>query len=341
MIKYSCNDTQGEYYMTKLLVTLLAAIAVTAHAQLITGAGATFPAPVYSKWASDYHKETGAKINYGSIGSSGGIKQLESKTVDFGASDDPISQDELTKRGWHQFPAVIGGVVLVVNLKGFQPGQIVLDGPTIADMFQGKITNWNDPAIKKLNPSLTFPDQVLTTIVRSDGSGTTAVFTNYLSQVSKEFKNTLGEGKAVSWKHKNASAGKGNAGVAAMVQNIAGSIGYVEYAFAKQGKMTHVALLNKGKIIQPDDETFKQAASSANWSVPGMAVNLNNKDGWPITAATFVLVYKEGGKNTQDVLKFFEYAFSKGDKSATDLDYVPLPDKVKSQIRADWSKNIK
>lgn len=322
-------------------MTLLAAVAVTAQAQTITGAGATFPAPVYSKWTSDYNKETGIKVNYGSLGSAGGIKQLESKTVNFGATDDPMSAEELNKRGWHQFPAVIGGVVLVVNLKGFQPGEIILDGQTVADIYEGKITNWNDPAIKKLNPKLTFPNQILTPVVRSDGSGTTAVFTNYLSQVSKSFKENVGEGKAVSWKAKNASAGKGNAGVAAMVQNIGGSIGYVEYAFAKQGKMTHVAMLNKGKVVQPDDATFKQAANTANWNTPGMAVNLNNKDGWPITAATFILVYKEGNARTQDVLKFFDWAFSKGDKSAEDLDYVPLPDKVKTQIRADWARQIK
>ncbi len=327
--------------MKKIFAAILATLAVTAQAQTITGAGATFPAPVYSKWTVDYNKETGVKINYGSIGSSGGIKQLEGKTVDFGATDDPVSQEDLVKKGWHQFPAVIGGVVLVVNLKGFQPGEIVLDGPTVAEIFEGKITNWSDPKIAKLNPKLKLPDQILTTVVRSDGSGTTAVFTNYLSQVSKSFKDNIGEGKAVGWKQRNVSAGKGNAGVAAMVQNIAGSIGYVEYAFAKQGKMTHIAMLNKGKIVQPDDATFKQAADTANWNVPGMAVNLNNRDGWPITAATFVLVNKEGVANTKEVLKFFDWAFNKGDKAAVDLDYVPLPDKVKSQVRANWAKEVK
>jgi phosphate transport system substrate-binding protein len=327
--------------VNKLLAILIAAVTITVHAQTVTGAGATFPAPIYSKWSSDYHKETKVQINYGSLGSAGGIKQLEGKTVDFGATDDPVSQEDLAKRGWYQFPAVIGGVVLVVNLKGFQPGQIVLDGKTVADMFEGKITNWNDPAIKKLNPSLTFPDQVLTTVVRSDGSGTTAVFTNYLAQVSNTFKDTVGEGKSVNWKNKSIAAGKGNAGVAAMVQNMVGAIGYVEYAFAKQGKMTHVGMLNKGKTIQPDDDAFKQAANSADWNVPGMAVNLNNRDGWPITAATFVLVPREGGKNTQEVLKFFDWAFAKGDKAASDLEYVPLPDKVKAQIRAGWAKNVK
>lgn len=322
-------------------MTLLAAIAVSAQAQTISGAGATFPAPVYSKWAAEYNRETKIQINYGSLGSAGGIKQLEAKTVNFGATDDPMSVEDLTKRGWHQFPAVIGGVVMVVNLKGFAPGEIVLDGKTVADIYEGKISNWNHPQIAKLNPKLKFPDQSITAVVRADGSGTTAVFTDYLAQVSPSFKNSTGTGKLVSWKMKQLSAGKGNAGVAAMVQNLNGAIGYVEYAFAKQGKMTHVAMLNKGKVVQPDDATFKQAANSANWNTPGMVVNLNNKDGWPITAATFILVNKEGNARTQDVLKFFDWAYSKGDKLAEDLDYVPLPDKVKTQIRADWARNIK
>ena len=327
--------------MNKILGLVFSLCAFSINAQVITGAGATFPEPVYTKWASDYNKETGVKVNYGAIGSSGGIKQMENDTVDFGATDDAVTQSDLTSKQWHQFPAVIGGVVLVVNLKGFKAGEIVLDGTTTANIFEGKITNWNDPAIKKLNPKLNLPDQAITTIVRSDGSGTTAVFTNYLSQVSKSFKDSVGEGKSVSWKNKNLAAGKGNAGVGAMVQNLSGSIGYVEYAFAKQGKMTYTAMLNKNKVVQPDDTTFKQAAESANWQVPGMAVNLNNKDGWPITAATFILVKKEGGKNTQSVLKFFDWAFNRGDASATNLDYVPLPEKVKVQIRADWVKGVK
>lgn len=327
--------------MKKLLGILFTAITLTVNAQSITGAGATFPAPIYSKWADSYNRETGVRLNYGSIGSGGGIKQLENKTVDFGATDDPVSQEELVKRGWHQFPAVIGGVVLVVNLKGFQPGEIVLDGSIVADMYEGKITNWNDPRIAKLNPKLKLPDQPVTTVVRSDSSGTTAVFTNYLTQVSKTFKDNVGEGKTVSWKHRNVSAGKGNAGVAAMVQNLAGSIGYVEYAFAKQGKMIYTSMLNRGKVVQPDDVTFKIAADTADWTVPGMAVNLNNRDGWPITAATFIVVYKEGNIKTGEVLKFFDWAFSRGDGAAVDLDFVPLPDKIKAQIRASWAKNVK
>lgn len=327
--------------MKHLIAIFLSALSFTTHAQQIAGAGATFPAPVYTKWAGDYHKETKAQINYGSLGSAGGIKQLEARTVDFGATDDPMSIDDLNKRGWHQFPAVIGGVVLVANLKGFQPGEIVLDGQTVADIYEGKILNWNDAQIAKLNPKLKLPDQSITAVVRADGSGTTAVFTDYLAQVSKSFKDNVGSGKMVNWKLKQVSAGKGNAGVAAMVQNMNGSIGYVEYAFAKQGKMNHIAMLNKGRVVQPDDTTFKQAANSANWNTPGMAVNLNNKDGWPITAATFILVYKEGNARTQEVLKFFDWAFSKGDKSAEDLDYVPLPERIKAQIRTDWSRNIK
>lgn len=315
----------------------MAILSATVNAQQIAGAGATFPAPIYSKWASEYHKETKVQINYGSLGSAGGIKQLDANTVDFAATDDPVSADDLQKRNWYQFPAVIGGIVMVVNLKGFQPGEIVLDGQTIADIYEGKILNWNDPQIAKLNPKLKFPDQPITVIVRADGSGTTAIFTDYLAQVSKSFKDSTGTGKMVSWKLKQVSAGKGNAGVAAMVQNMSGAIGYVEYAFAKQGKMTHAAMLNKGKVVQPDDLTFKQAASSANWSVPGMAVNLNNKDGWPITAATFILIKKESAVKTKEVTKFFDWTFAKGDKMAEELDYVPLPDKVKSQIRTDWN----
>lgn len=324
--------------MKKLFVTLLSVCALTAHAQVsITGAGATFPAPVYSRWAADYHKETGNQINYSSIGSSGGIKQLEARTVDFGASDDPVSPEDLIKRGWQQFPAVIGGVVMVVNLKGFQPGQIVLDGQTVADIYEGKILNWNHAQIAKLNPKLKLPDQPITVVVRADGSGTTAVFTDYLAQVSSSFKDTVGVGKTVNWKLTQVIGGKGNAGVAAMVQNVVGGIGYVEYAFAKQGKLTHVAMLNKGKIVQPDDLSFKEAASTADWNVPGLAVNLNNRDGWPITAATFILL-RNDGTNNSEVVKFFDWAFTRGNQQAQDLDYVPLPDHVKNQIRSQWTQ---
>lgn len=324
--------------MFKYVAILLTALSLTAQAQSINGAGATFPAPVYSKWASEYNKLTGIQMNYQAIGSGGGIKQIEAKTVDFGATDDPLSIEEVNKRGYYQFPVVIGGVVPVVNIKGIEPGQLVLDGKTLADIFQGKINNWNDPAIKKLNPKVNLPDLSLTRVVRADASGTTAVFTDYLSQVSDEFKTTVGTNKQVSWKGNNVTAGKGNAGVAAFTQQIQGTIGYVEYAFVKQSKLTYVAMLDKkSKPVHPDDTTFAEAAKSANWNVPGMAVNLNNKDGWPITAATFILVYK-GSEKSLPPVKFFDWAFTNGDKLALELDYVPLPDKVKTQIRADWIK---
>ena len=328
--------------MNKLLLVLMATVFLLspkANAQTINGAGATFPAPVYSKWSGEYNKETGVKLNYQSLGSGAGIKQIDAKTVDFGATDDPISAEVVKEKGYYQFPAVIGGVVPVVNLKGVEPGQLVLDGKTLADIFQGKITNWNDPAIKKLNPKLSLPDLALTRVVRADSSGTTAVFTDYLAQVSSEFKTEINAGKQVSWKGNNVTAGKGNAGVAAFTKQIEGTIGYVEYAFVKQAKMTYVAMLDKkGKPVHPDDLTFAEAAKSADWKVPGMAVNLNNKGGWPITAATFIIVYREGMPNTKEVIKFFDWAFTKGDKLAEGLDYVSLPADVKAQIRKDWAQ---
>ena len=324
--------------MFKYFVTLLAALAVTAQAQTINGAGATFPAPVYSKWAAEYNRETGIKLNYQSVGSGAGVKQIGAKTVDFGATDDPIPEAEVKANGYYQFPVVIGGVVPVVNLKGIEPGQLVLDGRTLADIFNAKIKNWSDPAIKKLNPKLSLPDLAITIVVRADASGTTAVFTDYLSQVSSDFKNDIGSNKQVQWKTGNTTAGKGNAGVAAFVQQLPGAIGYVEYAYVKQSKMNYAAMLDKkNKPVHPDDTTFSRAADSADWKVPGMAVNLNNKDGWPITAATFIIVYR-GSDRSVPVTKFFDWAFSKGDKLAQDLDYVPLPDRVKAQIRADWAK---
>ena len=324
--------------MNKLLAILLAAVTFTAHAQSVNGAGATFPAPVYSKWASEYHKQTGIQMNYQATGSGAGIKQIAAKTVDFGGTDDPLSEEDVKQNGYYQFPVVIGGVVPVVNLKGIEPGKLVLDGKTLADIFRGEIKMWDAPAIAKLNKGINLPNIPITVVIRADASGTTAVFTDYLSQVSPEFKRDIGVNKQVSWKGGNYTAGKGNAGVAAFTQQIQGTIGYVEYAFAKQGKMSHVAMLDKkGKPVQPDDATFAEAAKSANWNVPGMAVNLNNKDGWPITAATFIIVYK-GSEKSLPPVKFFDWAFTNGDKMASELDYVPLPEKVKAQIRADWSK---
>jgi len=322
--------------MKRILALLCMTVAVSAQAQ-VNGAGATFPAPVYAKWAEQYHKETGKRINYAAIGSAGGIKQIDSKTVDFGATDDPVANDTLKSKGQYQFPTVIGGVVPVVHIRGIEPGKLVLDGRTLADIYEGKIKTWNDPAIVKLNPGLTLPAQTISLVVRADGSGTTAVFTNYLSQVSASFKQSHGEGKVVAWKS-TITAGKGNAGVAAFVKQLNGAIGYVEYAYVKQNKMTYVAMKNrKGQTVHPDDTTFAEAAKSANWSVPGMAVNLNNRDGWPITAATFVLIYR-GSDKSRPVAEFFNWAFAKGNQSALELDYVPLPDSVKNQIRSEWKQ---
>ena len=310
-----------------------------ANAQSISGAGSTFAAPLYSKWSESYNKETGKQVNYQAIGSSGGIKQIDAKTVDFGASDDPVKAEDLKVKGQYQFPTAIGGVVAVVNLPGVEAGQMVFDGPTLAAVFSGKITKWSDPAIKKLNPKINLPDMNISLVVRADGSGTTAVFTDYLSQVSREFKDNVGAGKQVSWNKAAVNGGKGNAGVAAFVQQIQGSIGYVEYSFAKQGRLKYTSMLDKkGKVVQPDDDTFAEAAHSVNWSIPGMAVNLNNQNGWPITAATFIIVYEAVSPAGKETIKFFDYAFTKGDKEASALDYVPLPEKVKNAIRADWKR---
>lgn len=322
-----------------LLATSLYLMTPQANAQSISGAGATFPAPLYSKWSESYNKETGKQLNYQAIGSGGGIKQIDAKTVDFGASDDPVKADDLKAKGQYQFPTAIGGVVAVVNLTGIEAGQVVLDGPTLAGIYMGKITSWKDPAIKKLNPKISFPDMPISVVVRADSSGTTAVFTDYLSQVSPEFKSAVGAGKTVTWNKISTSGGKGNAGIAAMVQQIQGSIGYVEYSFARQGKLKYTAMLDKkGKVVQPDDTTFAEAAHSANWSAPGMAVNLNNQNGWPITAATFIIVYEDASPAGKETIKFFDYAFTRGDKEALALDYIPLPEKVKNAIRADWKR---
>jgi phosphate transport system substrate-binding protein len=249
-----------------------------------------------------------------------------------------LNEEDVRQNGYYQFPVVIGGVVPVVNLKGIEAGKLVLDGKTLADIYRGDIKMWDAPAIAKLNKGINLPNIPITVVVRADASGTTAVFTDYLSQVSAEFKKDIGANKQVSWKNGNYIAGKGNAGVAAFVQQTQGTIGYVEYAYVKQAKMTYVVMLDKkNKPVHPDDLTFAEAAKSANWNIPGMAVNLNNKDGWPITAATFIIVYK-GSEKSVPVIKFFDWAFTKGDTMATELDYVPLPEKVKAQIRADWTK---
>ncbi|MEN9879764.1 MAG: phosphate-binding protein PstS [Pseudomonadota bacterium] len=317
-------------------------IAGVASAAQITGAGATFPAPMYSKWAEAYKAQTGTALNYQAIGSGGGVKQIQAKTVDFGASDDPTSAEVLEKFGLVQFPAVIGGVVPVVNLQGVAPGQLKLNNDVLSDIFRAKVTKWNDPAIASVNPGVKLPDTAITLVYRSDSSGTTAVFTDFLAQVSAPFKGVVGSGKTVNWPA--GVGGKGNAGVAANVTKIDGAIGYVEFAYAKQNKMTHVSLINRdGKAVQPNEASFNAAAAKANWTgTPNFAVNLNNQPGaasWPITSATFILMYKKPEKPEQsaEVLKFFNWALTKGQKMATDLDYVPLPDNAVKAIVKSWA----
>ena len=317
-------------------------VAGAANAGQITGAGATFPAPMYAKWAEAYKAQTGTALNYQGIGSGGGIKQIIAKTVDFGASDDPVKAEELEKNGLAQFPAVIGGVVPVVNVQGVAPGQLKLNNDVLSDIFRGKITKWNDSAIASVNPGLKLPDTAITLVYRSDSSGTTAVFTDFLSQVSPPFKGVVGSGKTVNWP--SGVGGKGNAGVAANVTKIDGAVGYVEYAYAKQNKMIYVSLINRdGKAVKPSAESFVAAAAKANWTgTPNFAVNLNNQPGatsWPITAATFILMHKKAEKPEQsaETLKFFNWALTKGQKMATDLDYVPLPDNAVKAIVKSWS----
>jgi phosphate transport system substrate-binding protein len=327
--------------MKKLLAILLAAVTFAATAQDITGAGATFPAPLYSKWASEYNKTTGIKINYQSVGSGAGIKQIEAKTVVFGASDMPLTDDKLTALGLFQFPTVIGGVVPVINVTGIDAGQMKLTGALIADIFLGKIIKWNDPAIKALNPTLALPDQAITVVRRADGSGTTFIWTNYLSKVSKEFKDTIGEGTAVSWKV--GAGGKGNEGVAAMVKQLPGTLGYVEFAYVKQNKMNWVNIQNSaGTWVAPTEDAFRAAAANADWnkSYYQILTNQAGKEAWPITGATFILVYikPDDIAKSKVALTFFDWAYSNGDKAADDLDYVSLPLAVKNKIRSDWKQ---
>jgi phosphate transport system substrate-binding protein len=329
---------------TRLLAGAAIAIAATAaHAQNITGAGATFPAPIYAKWAEAYKASTGAQLNYQAIGSGGGVKQITAKTVDFGASDDPMPGADLDKNGLLQFPAVIGGVVAVFNLPGIQANQMTLTGPVLADIYRGTIKTWDDPAIAKLNAGLKLPSTAITLVYRSDSSGTTAVFTDYLAQVSPAFKASPGEGKTVNWPA--GIGGRGNAGVAANVSKIGGAIGYVEYAYAKQNKMSYASMVNKdGKVVKADEQTFAAAAEKANWnSAPGFGANLNDQPGpnaWPITSASFILMHKVAADGTRsaDVLKFFRWALNNGQKMAVDLDYVPMPANVVKQIEASWSE---
>ena len=313
-------------------------------AQDVTGAGASFPAPIYAKWADAYHKATGARINYQSVGSGAGIKQITAKTVDFGASDAPLTDEQLAKDGLIQFPTVIGGVVPVVNIKGVAPGQLKLTGTVLGDIYLGKVTKWNDPAIAALNPGLALPDAAIAPVTRADGSGTSFLFTNYLSKTNAEWKDKVGEGTTVKWP--TGVGGKGNEGVSAFVQRLPNAIGYVEYAYAKQNKMSYVLLKNKdGHFVAPDDDTFKAAAAGADWSKSFYQVLTNQpgKDSWPITGATFILMHKMQEKPAAGMgtLKFFDWAYAQGDKTATDLDYVPLPPKVKDLARKLWSDSLK
>lgn len=309
------------------------------QAQDVTGAGASFPAPLYSKWADAYNKATGTKINYQSVGSSAGIRQIRGKTVDFGATDAPLTDAELAKDGMIQFPTVMGGVVAVVNVKGIAPGQLKLNGQVLGDIFLGKITKWNDPAIAGLNAGVALPDAAIAVVRRADGSGTTFTFTNYLSKVNAEWKTKVGEGAAVNWP--TGAGGKGNEGVSAFVQRLPNSIGYVEYSYAKANNMSHVNMRNQaGNFVAPDDLTFKAAAAGAAWdkSLYQILTDQPGKDAWPITTATFILMYKSQDKPAQaaSALKFFDWAYSSGDKMAADLDYVPMPDSVKAIVRRLW-----
>jgi phosphate transport system substrate-binding protein len=321
----------------------LGAIATFASAQEVTGAGATFPAPVYSKWADAYNKATSVRINYQSVGSGAGIKQITAKTVDFGASDMPLTDEQLAKDGLVQFPTVIGGVVPVVNIAGVTPGQLKLTGEVLAGIYLGKIAKWNDSHITALNPGVKLPDAPIATVQRSDGSGTTFIFTNYLSKVSTDWKSAVGEGTAVKWPNPNGTGGKGNEGVSQYVKQLPNSIGYVEYAYAKQNKMSYVQLKNKdGHFVSPDDVNFKAAAAGADWSKTFYQILTEQagKDTWPISGATFILLHKTQDKPAQGAaaLKFFDWSYANGDKFATDLDYVPLPDAVKALVRKQWAQ---
>jgi len=318
----------------------LALVAGSVFAQNVTGAGATFPAPIYAKWASAYSKSVGIQINYQSVGSGAGIKQIKAKTVDFGATDMPLKDEELAKDGLTQFPTVIGGVVPVVNVKGIAPGQLKMTGELLANIYLGAIKKWNDPAIAALNPGVALPDAPIAVVRRADGSGTTFIFTNYLTKVSADWKSKVGEGTAVNWP--TGAGGKGNEGVSAFVMRLPNSIGYVEYAYAKQNKMSHVTLKNAaGTFVQPDDATFKAAAASAEWSKSFYQILTNQpgKDAWPLTGATFILMHKKQDKPEQGAasLKFFEWAYANGDAAATELEYVPLPAAVKDLVRKQWA----
>jgi phosphate transport system substrate-binding protein len=332
-----------------ILVTLTALLFCSGPAlaaATINGAGATFPYPVYGQWAWLYNKETGVKLNYQSIGSGGGIKQIQAKTVDFGASDAPLQADELDKSGLLQFPMIMGGVVPVVNIPGIEAGKLKLSGATLANIFLGKINKWNDAALVKENPSLALPDTAITVVYRADGSGTTWIFTNYLSKISKVWQDSIGNAKAVKWPA--GVGGKGNEGVSAYVQRIKGSIGYVEYAYALQNKLAYSLLQNQaGKYVAPTSATFQAAAANADWAkAEGFYLVLTDQPGdesWPITGASFILVHKEqaNAATAKAVLSFFDWCYRKGGGTAEKLDYVPMPEKVVSLVEKAWAEQIK
>jgi phosphate transport system substrate-binding protein len=333
--------TTFKFAVGSLMGLTALSFSLSALAQDVTGAGATFPAPLYAKWASDYNKATGVKINYQSVGSGAGIKQIDAKTVAFGASDMPLKDEELAKKGQIQFPTVIGGVVPVINVKGINPGQLKLSGQVLGDIYLGKITKWNDPAIKALNPGLALPDADIAAVRRADGSGTSFIFTNYLSKVNPEWKSKVGEGTAVNWPV--GAGGKGNEGVAAFVNRLPNSIGYVEYAYVKQNKMNYALMQNAaGTFVAPDDSAFKAAAAGADWSKSFYQILTNQpgKDAWPLTGATFILMHKTQDKPAEaaSTLKFFDWAYKHGDKTAEDLEYVAMPAVVKTQVEKAWGE---
>jgi len=337
-----------EYLISNFLAVaaLSFGLANPAAAVDITGAGATFPYPIYAKWAEAYKQKTGVGMNYQSIGSGGGIAQIKAKTVDFGASDMPLKAEDLQQAGLVQFPAIIGGVVPIVNIEGIGPGQIKFTGPVLADIYLGKIKSWNDKAIADINPGVKLPVDPITVVRRSDGSGTSFLWTDYLSKVSPEWKTKVGSGTAVAWPE--GVGGKGNEGVAAYVQRIKGSIGYVEYAYAKKNKMAHAGVQNKdGQFVQPDDTAFQAAAAGADWkNTPGMGVVLTDQPGkasWPVTGASYILMQAKQDKpqSAVEVMKFFDWAFKNGGKMADELDYVAIPDAVSKQIADAWKAQIK
>ena len=326
--------------MKKLITMLLAVVAFSAAAQEITGAGATFPYPIYAKWAEAYKKATGKGMNYQSIGSSGGIRQINAKTVDFGATDAPVKGEDLDKQGQVQFPAIIGGTVPIVNLDGFKPGELRITGPVMAEVFLGTVSRWNDPKLTALNPGKVLPNTEITVVHRADGSGTTFNWTDYLATVSPEWEKRVGRGAAVKWPAASSVGGKGNEGVAANVNRIKGSIGYVEYAYVKKNNMTFLQLQNKaGRYVSPDDLTFAAAADGADWfSVPGMGLSIvdqKNPNAWPVSSASFIIMYKNptNKATSEEALKFFDWAFKNGKKMSEELDYVHLPTVLQDQIR--------